>query len=299
MRSFRSKTNSSHGAEKLSHVRGKPAFEISANTVVNFKSDFSHKLLCDGKTFSLGSACTARCTYHYVENIVRKNPQIVEVHKTLDRLGLKFQDVTVRRKDAVDILREQLTNEKPRWVDLNDAGVIFTSPLVDPASTIELPRQTAEACRVILELTSWQIRILTKGCFLRHLVAEIPPKFQDRLILGHLTGILDDNTAKCVESGTALVSKRIQDHRWLQDNGFKTFGMVCPSLPQADPAAFVEQALDLLRAEQCEHIWGEVINLRGDSLTNTLASLYAGGFNDEAHRLAAVCGVGSRERWEQ
>ena len=38
-------------------MNGKPVLEVDAKSVVNFASNFSHKLLCDGLTFSTGSAC--------------------------------------------------------------------------------------------------------------------------------------------------------------------------------------------------------------------------------------------------
>jgi hypothetical protein len=31
-------------------------------------------------------------------------------------------------------------------------------------------------------------------------------------------------------------------------------------------------------AEKCEHVWAQVINVRGDSMTRTIAALRAGGF---------------------
>jgi hypothetical protein len=75
--------------------------------------------------------------------------------------------------------------------------------------------------------------------------------------------------------------------------------MLCPSLPQADYDQYAERAVEAIRLDRCEHVWGEVINLRADSLTATCAALEAGGFTDEADRLKAVCGPESGEAWEQ
>lgn len=44
-----------------------------------------------------------------------------------------------------------------------DRRVIYASPLVDVAGNLELVRETVEICRVILELTNWQIRLLSKS----------------------------------------------------------------------------------------------------------------------------------------
>jgi hypothetical protein len=65
----------------------------------------------------------------------------------------------------------------------------------------------------------------------------------------------------------------------LQDNGYRTFGMICPSLPQHEYDAFAREIRDAIRAEKCEHVWAEVINVRGDSMTRTITALRAGGFD--------------------
>jgi len=57
--------------------------------------------------------------------------------------------------------------------------------------------------------------------------------------------------------------------------------MVCPSLPQPDGTAYLNFSREIMQAvrpRQCEHIWAEVINLRGDSFTRTVAALRAAKF---------------------
>ena len=110
---------------------------------------------------------------------------------------------------------------------------------------------------------------------------------------------LDDELCKSFEKGTALVSKRIESLHWLQDNGCRTFGMLCPILPQEDYDAYVEHAVKAIRIDRCEHVWAEVINLRGDSFIDTCAALEKGGFVEELKRLSSVCGPGSGMAWEQ
>ena len=55
--------------------------------------------------------------------------------------------------------------------------------------------------------------------------------------------------------------------------------MICPSLPQHEYDAFACEIRDAICAEKCEHVWAEVINVRGDSMTHTVAALRAGGFD--------------------
>ena len=228
-------------------MNGKRVYEIEAKTVVNFKSEFGEKLLSDGYTFSLGSACVFNCAFCYVQSVWRKHSQICRILKRLKPHGIGFEDIVIRRSNALDILREQLTIHKPGSVDLSARSVIFTSPFVDPAANMELVHETVAACRIIFELTNWDIRILSKSSLLKNLAEEIPAKFRNRVIFGLSTGTLDDKLARSFEQGTALVSQRLKALHWLQDNGFRTFGMICPSLPQDNYDKF---AADMAKREK-------------------------------------------------
>src|SRR5206468_4421720 len=45
---------------------------------------------------------------------------------------------------------------------------------------------------------------------------------------------------------------------------------------------------DVIRAEKCEHVWAEVVNVRGESMRRTVAALSTAGFQTEAQELHAV-----------
>src|ERR1700712_4938544 len=87
---------------------GKPVYEIEVKTVINFKSEFGEKLLSDGYTFSLGSACVFKCAFCYVAAMWRRHPQICRLLKRLKPYGIGFEDIVIRRHNAADILLEQL-----------------------------------------------------------------------------------------------------------------------------------------------------------------------------------------------
>jgi DNA repair photolyase len=274
-------------------MAGKPVIEVDSKTVINFTSGFSHKKLCDGLTFTAGSACVYSCAFCYVEDLMRKNPHGLEN-------PADHQNLVIRRRHAVEVARTQLTYKdgRSRFADPNDRRVIYASPLVDVAANLELTRETVEICRVILELTSWQIRLLSKSNLLPKVAAALEP-YRDRMIYGVSTGTLDDKLGASFEKGTALVSKRIRSLRELQDAGFRTYAMVCPSLPLADEKGyrdFAEQAADELRTDRCEHVWAEVLNVRGESMTRTCTALREAGFADSADRLETVST--DREAWE-
>ena len=89
--------------------------------------------------------------------------------------------------------------------------------------------------------------------------------------------------------------------RWLQDHGFRTYGMLCPILPQAagEHRAYAELAISKIRPDRCEHVWAEVLNERSGSTQKTVAALELAGLNAAAVALAAVSGKANGAAWEQ
>ena len=274
-------------------MNGKTVLEVDAKSVVNFSSNFSHKLLCDGLTFSTGSACAYSCAFCYVPDLMRKNPHKIQGEH-------EHADIVIRRRGAVGLIRSQLTYKdgRPKFFNPEDRRVIYSSPLVDVAANMDLVRETIEACRAILELTHWHIRLLSKSNLLPKVAAALAV-YRDRMIFGVSTGTLDDGLAGAYEEGAPRVSKRIESLHWLQDQGFRTFGMICPSLPLAGESeylTFAEKCAEALRTDRCEHVWAEVINVRGESMLRTCSALRAGGYGVEATRLEQVSQ--DKDAWE-
>ena len=289
------KCEQSAGRDKMG---GKPVFTIP-NRILNLNSGFKEKLLCDGPTFTAGTCCQYRCAFCFVPAVMAKT-----VVPMLRPLGLKHEDVVVRRKNPVETLRGQQTDRygQPKYKDSNDRRVIYASPLVDVASNMELVAETVELCKVILELTNWQIRLLSKSNLLPKVaqgLSDYNEPARNRIIYGVSTGTLDNKLAQAFEQGCPLVSKRIESLHWLQDNGFRTFGMICPSLPMSGPGAylyFAKTMFDAIRADRCEHVWAEVINVRGESFTRTEKALRDAGFEQSAGNLIRVA---DKAEWEQ
>lgn len=302
-------------------MNGKPAFTVPMKTHINFKSHFGKKTLCgradengkwldEGPTFTAGQACAYSCNYCYVDSMQTKS------RARFESQGVKYDEkghfgVVIRNADAVEGVRKQLLSRNEK--DRQTKQVIYASPKVDVAANMELVRETVEICKVILELTNWDIRLLSKSNLLPKVAQsleewELPENhplcgtrlFKDRIIYGVSTGTLDDKLCKAIEVGTPLVSKRIESLHWLQDNGFRTFGMLCPTLPQRNELAYKSFAHSLyhaIRADKCEEVWAEVINVRGDSFINTVASLHEHGFNFEADEVQCVSR--SKSEWER
>jgi len=286
-------------------MNGKPVLYRAAKTVLKTDaSAFEEKHLCDGLILNPGDACAYSCAFCYVGPMMRHHsPPILQAHEKKTGEVLEFADVVIRRTDSVKVLLGQLLKRSGarKYPDDKDQRVVFSSSTVDVAANLELLRETAELCCKILELTGWHIRLLSKSHLLPKLVEEemIPAKYHHRLIFGFSTGTLDDRVARAFEKGTALVSKRIQALHWLQDNGFRTYGMICPSLPQEDYDRFSQEASEAIRVDECEHVWSEPLNVRGESLVKTLAALQSAGLDKEARQLAAVSGAGNGQAWEE
>jgi DNA repair photolyase len=275
-----------------SKMNGKPVFSVPAKTVINYKSQFDKKLLCDGITFTAGSACAYSCAFCYVEAMQLKQQAWFKAKGVVGN----HMDVVIRNQNAVELARKQIMSKPEAF--RRSKKIIYSSPKVDVAANMELVRETAEICFQILELTNWDIRLLSKSNLLPK-VAQMLGDYRGatkRLIYGVSTGTLDDKLAKSFEAGTPLVSKRIESLHWLQDNGFRTFGMICPSLPQADYHQFALDMAVAIRADRCEHVWAEVINVRGDSFDRTWEALQRGGFHGEAAAILFV--AHNKEAWE-
>jgi DNA repair photolyase len=276
------------------NICNKPVFTVPTSGVVNLNSGFQHKYLCDGPTFTAGSACAYSCTYCFVPDILRRNQRIKAI---LEQFGYGHSEIVVRRENAVTHLHEALLSRgSPKFPDPNDQRVVYSSPLVDPAASMDLARETLALCLEILRLTHWQIRLLSKSPLLAWIAEHIPAEYRSRMIFGLSTGTLDNGVARAIEVGAPLVSKRLEALHQLQDGGFRTYGMICPILPQKEPEAYAARLAKAVRVDQCEHVWAEVLNVRGASMLNTIAALRAGGHTAEAQLLQEVSE--NREAWE-
>ncbi len=270
---------------KRATMNGKPVEWHDAKKIINTKSKFKEKLLCDGLTFSSGTACAYSCSFCYVP------VQMKTIAEPLLK-GRKFEDVTIRRTDVINKVAKEIRQIRslPNF-KLDEVRVIYASPLVDVAANITLCKETVDICKIILANTPWHIRLLSKSNLLPFIAKDLALwdsghfKVKERMIFGVSTGTLDDRIAQAFEEGTPLVSKRIESIRKLQDEGWRTFGMVCPSLPMGntDMLAFAQECAEKLRYDKMEHVWAEVINVRGESFTRTEKCLREAGLTEHAN----------------
>lgn len=285
-------------------MNGKPVLwrENTRTVITDPSHEFGSKLLCDSLVFNTGDACGFKCAYCYVKAVIWKlDSRIVAEHNKAHQSALDFHEVVIRRRNVLRVLQSQLlrSDGTRKYSDPEDTRVIYSSTLVDVAANMELLKETAAVCNLIFDNTHWQIRLLSKSSLLAKLVELVPENHHQRLIFGFSTGTLDDRVSRAVEAGTPYVRHRIEALHWLQDRGFRTFGMICPSLPQNDYEKFSRDICREIRVDQCEHVWAEPLNVRGQAMERTMEGLHNENLHEEADMLQAVHGPGAAKAWEQ
>ena len=328
-------------------IHNKPVFFVDS-LILNEQSAFVHKRLCGGPTFSAGTACAYSCTYCYVEQIVLKQKAVQDIRKSS---GLSFDKIVIRRQNPLQKLADALTRNAsssdavnldaesiltaerikswnltgmkgrvPKFHGSQFANtVVFGSPLVDVAATNELAKETVELCEMFLRLTSFDLRLLSKSPLLESIVAtELHKRLPDeqagakkRVLFGFSTGTFNDTVAEAIEVTAPSPTSRLKALHLLQDNGFRTYGMLCPILPQFDPNIYANEAMKAIRADKCEAIWAEPINLRTrgqsedgnekaghrDSFKATVDALEKVKLYDDAKLLETV--TDDPQKWEE
>ena len=272
---------------------GKACFTIPSATVLNIGSGFSHKELCDRGTITGGTACMYSCAYCSVGATMFRSPDTA----ILRLLEIAHGDAIIRRLDPGKILRGQLTYKDgtPRYKG-KGGGVVILSPIVDPLPSIGFLEESLELVLLIMELTDWDVRVLTKSMLVRKLAALIPAQHRHRIIYGLSLGTLDDGIGKVIEKLTSLPSKRLEAYHELQKQGLRTYSMHCPVLPQADYQAYAQRLAAVTNWGRDEHVWVEALNSRGESTEKTISALRTGGFNREADLLTEA--TRSHVAWE-
>lgn len=276
-------------------IAGKPVLWVKSKTIINFNSGFNEKdQLSTAGAANYGIACVSSCSYCSSPNVMERNPQT----RILRLLGLDHRDVIIRRLNAGETARQQLTylDGKPRFTDPTDNRIIEIASLVEALATPAMTDETEQLVRMIFELTPFRVRILTKSALLSEFARRFDGLDRGRLLLGFSTGIPWDDVAKDVEKGTTLPSTRFRIHQELLNEGFNMFGMLCPLLAVGDYRKMADELVAKIQPERLEKIWVEVINRRGDSLIRTIARLRQGGHRDLANQLARVSS--SQIRWE-
>ncbi len=124
---------------------------------------------------------------------------------------------------------------------------------------------TRAALDLLVERTSFRIRVLTKNAVVGHSEwIEYFLRHQPRFVVGLSTGSLDTEWARAVEIGTSSPRARLASLRALQDAGVTTYGMMCPIFPDVIAGRGLDELIDAIRPARTETIWAEPYNDRAN-----------------------------------
>jgi len=166
--------------------------------------------------------------------------------------------------DVLEKLEAQLAKRPKTW----GAGeTLVLSMLTDAFSGPPLHSGTTSAAlRMLMERTSFRVRILTKNSVVgtSEKVRGFLVEHRDRVVVGLSTGTLDDAWARRVEVGTPPPLARVTATNMLQDAGVPTFGMLCPIFPDVLEDDGLERLVEAIRPDRCETVWAEPFNDRSN-----------------------------------
>lgn len=135
------------------------------------------------------------------------------------------------------------------------------SQSTDPLSPVVEPKVLEEVLRLLVRKTSFRVRILTKNAQIgSDYWIGVLKQYGRRVVVSLSTGTLDAEWSSRVEIGTSTPAARLRALRALQDAGVPTYGMLCPVFPGLVDR--VEDLIDAIRPDKCEHIWAEPFNDR-------------------------------------
>ena len=270
---------------------GKPHFTTQTKQVLSFSDEFKSKKLCTTPTLNLGMGCGFECSYCYVPGSMSRHSVVCRIQK---ETGHSLGEISLVRENPLPVLEKELlyADGSPRFTEHQ---VVFTSTLVDPCANTEILAMTLGACLLVMKHTPWTIRVLTKSAAVVVLARGLAA-FKERVIFGLSTGTLHDNVALHVEKGASSPTARIRALETLHREGFRTFGMICPVLPQANYAQFADEVTKRILPFVTENVWVEVINARGKAFNATIAAL--GDAGDTATQAAMQLIHDDKAAWE-
>jgi DNA repair photolyase len=163
--------------------------------------------------------------------------------------------------EILERLETQLARHKVSW---GTGKTCVFSMLTDAFSPYLVIKGVTEgALRLVLERSSFRIRVLTKNATVgSERWINFFRSYPGRFVVGLSNGTADDAWAKKVELGTSVPSARIRALNRLQEAGIPTFGMLCPVFPDVLAGNTLEELVDALRPQQLEHVWAEPFNDR-------------------------------------
>lgn len=264
----------------------KKQFSYKGKTGFAETEGFKKKGLAD-YACNIGNICIFSCSYCYVPDMPFKHSSVKELieagHDTRQISNYRDHD------NLLDTVTKDLKKISP-----DDTSTVFFCTTCDPCATSDHTKITTALARLILSQSNLQVRILSKSSKIIEVATGLSD-FKGRVVYGLSTGTCLDEISKSVETNASPIKERVAALHWLQDNGYRVFGMICPVLPSEKGR--VKELINQIRPELCEDIWVEAINDKGSSLTNTLAALNNSGLEWHAYALKSI--MDDKNHWRR
>lgn len=262
----------------------KKHFYYSGKTGIARTEGFRHKMLAD-YSVNIGNICEFGCSFCYVPSITMKQKTV----KSILEKGYKIGEFSsYRYKDNV----LHTVAKDLRKIQSNDHGTVIFCTTCDPCANLKHADISIETIKLIMEKSNLQVRVLSKSILIKR-IAQSLSAYHNRVTYGLSTGTSMDEISQAIEEHVSPIRKRVETLHWLQDNDYRTYGMICPVLPSE--IQNVSKLIDQVRPEYCEHVWVEAVNVRGKSLVKTYKQLNEHGLKNHADELKRV--MGDKANW--
>jgi DNA repair photolyase/energy-coupling factor transporter ATP-binding protein EcfA2 len=269
---------------ELDPIRKKYHLTYDGKTGIAETKGFQKKQLADFAC-NIGNICHFGCTFCYVPSVVAKQKGVQNILKE----GYAWDEISHYRtkENLVKCVERDLKKIEP-----GDKRMVIFCTTCDPCATEEHADITSSSIRLIMESSDLQVRVLSKSTLILEIAKELD-LYRERIIYGLSTGTIRPEISACIEGNASPVQDRFKTLKFMQDVGYRTFGMLCPILPSEMP--YLDKLIDAIGVRKCEHIWAEALNVRGKSLVKTRDQFKNCGLDEDAKSLDQV--MGNKANW--
>lgn len=277
---------------------GENEFVEDNNFKITSSPEFSKKGLADW-SFNIGVACKFRCTYCYVPSLTASRCKTKHARDRLKEKGISDVRNAFSIYRGEENIKQYLELSFQKYKNkFKEGQVLFLCTLTDPLPDEKYLKITEYIIKETLRSTPLTVRLLTKSALVIDL-AKALEDYKERVIYGISTGTTRKDISRILEERAAPIEERVKAIHWLQDNNYRTFGMICPVGVYESDEESVKKLLDNVRPEHkcCEAVWVEPINARAGNFKAIVSKFTENGLNTEVELMEQTREDKDRSAW--
>ena len=232
-----------------------------------------------------GIACGHECAYCSTKALLRMHKGFTGCGESPFGSGFAIVDPDTPDRVARDAKR------------IRNRNLIQLCTVVDAWAPEAQEHQIGRRClQAILAEPGWSVRILTKNTAVRN-DFDLIEEHRDHVLVGlSLTATPEKaGVMQIIEPNGSSNRDRVLAMAEAAARGLRTYGMLCPLLPEiADAPDQIDRLVKLAVQFKAEEIFVEPVNPRGQGLRLCQEALESHGFTVEA---AAIAKIRSRRNW--